>query len=70
MTYGEYLKDKNLTGKMYRDFLINKMRAAEKELEHIESNVPVEVALFYAEIHRYILDIMGKLYELDNGKSE
>lgn len=70
MTYGEYLKDNNLTGKTYRDFLIDKMRLAEKDLELLESKVPGEVALYYVETKHYILDIMGKLYELDNGKSE
>ena len=70
MTYSEYLKDNNLTGKTYRDFLIDKMRFAEKELEPLGGNVPVDVALVCVETKRYILDIMGKLYELDNGKSE
>lgn len=70
MTYGEYLKDNKLTGKTYRDFLIDKMRLAEKELEPLGGNVSAELALFCVETKRYILDIMGKLYELDKGKSE
>lgn len=70
MTYSEYLKDNNLTGKMYRDFLIDKMRLAEKDLGHLEDKVSGEIALYYVETKRYILDIMEKLYKLDNNKSE